>query len=300
MKASSRVIFSSAALVIALAIAALAYAYFLEPSLLVVRHSTLRIEDWDPAFDGLKIVVLGDIHGGSNNVTVEKLKLVVQRVNEQQPDLIVMLGDYVSENVEDQPPSRVGLKMPIETVAQGLSGMRARYGVFAVLGNHDGLYGDDAVAAELTRVGYRVLRHEVAAIERDGSRIRIFGMIDHLKLNRPWIETSNEARSILDASGRGNLIVLQHSPDLLPVISGDLAISPDLKLMLSAHTHGGQVWMPIFGRPVVPSTYGQKYASGHTKQNGVDLFVTSGIGTSVLPLRFAVPPEIVVLTVTSN
>ena len=104
---------------------------------------------------------------------------------------------------------------------------------------------------------------------------------------------------MVDASGEGQLIVLQHSPDLLPVISGDLSISPDFKLMLSAHTHGGQVWFPIFGRPIVPSNYGQKYAYGHTRENGVDLFVTSGIGMSVLPVRFMVPPEIVVLTIRS-
>jgi len=280
-----------------MAIVCVGYAYFIEPARLVVNHSTIAIRGWNPAFEGLKIVMLSDIHGGSNYTTEEKLRLVVEKVNEQNADIVVMLGDYVSETIEDQPVEKVGLKMPMATIATNLAGIKAKYGVFAVLGNHDGWYDDDIVAAEFTHVGYKVLRHEVAAIEKDGQRLRIFGMIDHLKLNKPWKETSAVAKAIVDQNGTGDLIVLEHSPDLLPVISGDLSISPDLKLMLSGHTHGGQIWLPVFGRPGVPSSFGQRYAYGHVVENGVNLFVTSGVGMSVLPFRFMVPPEIVVLTI---
>lgn len=277
----------------------IAYAFFVEPQRLVVNRSTIEIKGWDPAFDNLRIVMLGDIHGGSNYVTPERLREVVRLVNEQDADLVVLLGDYVSQVHEDNPNQRRALRMPVADIADNLAGLKARHGVLAVLGNHDGEFGDEEVAAELTRVGYRVLQHEVASIERGGKRLRIFGMIDHLKLNKTWKETSADAKRIIESSGEGQLIVLQHSPDLLPVISGDLSISPDLKLMLSAHTHGGQVWLPVFGRPVVPSNFGQKYAYGHVRQNDVDLFVTSGIGMSVLPVRFLVPPEVAVLTVRS-
>ncbi|MEO7660513.1 MAG: metallophosphoesterase [Pyrinomonadaceae bacterium] len=278
-------------------LALLAYAYFIEPDRLVVNESTVTIKDWNPAFDGLKIVMLGDIHAGSNYITEEKIREVVAKTNEQNADLVVLLGDYVSEKDDVRP---VRLKMPIETVADNLSGIKAKYGVFAVLGNHDGWFSDSRVAAELTRIGYRVLQNEIAKIEINGQPLRLLGFKDHLKLTNGWVATSAEAKSLVDSSGEGDIIALEHSPDIMPVITGDLAISPDLRLVLAAHTHGGQVWMPIFGRAIVPSIFGQKYAYGHVNENGVDLLVTSGIGMSVLPFRFMVPPEIVVLTVKSR
>ena len=84
------------------------------------------------------------------------------------------------------------------------------------------------------------------------------------------------------------------------MIAGEYSISPDLRLILAAHTHGGQMRFPILGTPMVPSGYGQKYAYGHVNDKNVDMFVTTGIGSSMLPFRFMVPPEIVVVTVTSS
>jgi uncharacterized protein len=277
--------------------ACLAYSYFIEPSRLVVNSSTLKIKTWDTAFDGLKIVMIADIHGGSNNVTEEKLRDIVAKTNEQNADIVVLLGDYVTQIHEDKPLSQRELAMPVATIADNLAGLKANYGVFAVLGNHDGWYNDAEVAAELTRVGYKVLQNEVAVIEKDGKRLKIFGLKDHLKLSKRWDQTSADLKPIADAYGEGNLILLEHSPDIIKVVTGDLSISKDLRLILAAHTHGGQVWFPILGTPVVPSSFGQKYSYGHVKENGVDMFVTSGIGTSVLPIRFMMPPEIVVLTI---
>ena len=275
----------------------LGYAYFIEPNRLVVKHDTLQIKGWNPAFDGLKIVLIGDIHGGSNNVTEAKLRQIVEKTNEQNADLVVLLGDYVSETHSAIPPD---LKMPIDLVADGISGFHAKYGVIAVLGNHDVWFCEECVRRELTRVGYKVLENEVAVIEKNGQHLRILGFRDHLQLAPTWNKTSADAKTLLATSGDGDIIALEHSPDILPIITGDLSISPDLRLILAAHTHGGQVWLPIFGTPIVPSSYGQKYSYGHVKENNVDMFVTSGIGTSVLPIRFMMPPEIAVLTIKSE
>lgn len=277
----------------------LAYAYFVEPSRLVVNHSAITIKNWDPAFDGLKIAMIGDIHGGSNGVTTEKLREVVSKTNEQNPDIVVLLGDYVSEaQLAGNSGRQRALRMPIDTIAANLDGLRAPLGVFAVLGNHDGWHGDRQIADALGRHGIRVLQNEIVTVIRGDKPLRILGFKDHLQLSDAWPKTSALAKQLIASSGgEGHIIALEHSPDIMPMITGDLSISDDLKLVLAAHTHGGQVWFPILGTPIVPSSYGQKYSYGHVRENGVDMFVTTGVGTSILPIRFMVPPEIAVLTV---
>jgi predicted MPP superfamily phosphohydrolase len=100
--------------------------------------------------------------------------------------------------------------------------------------------------------------------------------------------------TIARAPAGSNIIALAHNPDIFP------RLPQTVPLLLAAHTHGGQVNIPVIGTPIVPSRFGSKYTSGHIFENGHHMFVTTGIGTSILPIRFRVPPEIVILTVKSS
>jgi predicted MPP superfamily phosphohydrolase len=190
--------------------------------------------------------------------------------------------------------------MPVATIAENLKGIEAKYGAYAVLGNHDGLFDDQQIAAELERAGINVLQNEIRFIKKDNQQIRLLGLKDHLKLNS-WYTFDADVRSVIAQNEPGgDIIVLEHSPDVFEVLNYYKNLGTDFKLMLAGHTHGGQIWFPVLGTPLIPSSFGQKYARGHISEKGSDLFVTSGVGTSILPLRFGVPPEIAVLTITGN
>ena len=137
----------------------------------------------------------------------------------------------------------------------------------------------------LENAGLTVLENDAAMIELDGAAIWVVGIGDKLEGN-PDI-----ASALAKVGGGAPVIALTHNPDIFPSIPARVALT------IAGHTHGGQVALPIIGRPIVPSAFGERYAAGHIVEGSKHLFVTTGVGTSILPVRFRVPPEISLLTI---
>jgi uncharacterized protein len=258
------------------------WAFFIEPNRLVVRQETLEIDRWPSGLSGLTIAVISDLHVGSAYIDERKLHTIVERTNQLQPDLIVILGDYITGN------GRTSHRVEPEVFAPLLKDLHAPLGVYSVLGNHDWWYNGVKVRRALEANGIKVLENEVAQIDVRGTRLWLVGLAD--LWTRPQLIDATIAPVPQDAP----LIALTHNPDIFPQVPSRV------NLLLAGHTHGGQVRLPLIGSVVESSRYGERYEAGHVVENGHDLFVTTGIGTSIVPVRFGVPPEIVLLVVKSR
>lgn len=289
----------SALLAAALLAAAFVWGFLIEPNLLVVNRHEIKPAGWNKEHDGLRIVVVSDLHGGASFIDAAKLKQVVDAANAENPDLVVLLGDFVSQVRSAEAIEQRPLKMPIEEVARSIAGLKAKFGVFAVIGNHDDWYDRETVRKALERVGIRVLVDELATIEIKSVNLHLLGLRDFMSVGSPS-KFMKEVKALADGIDNGDLIILDHSPDVVPMLTGRNSASDRTRLILAGHTHGGQVWLPFIGSPIVPSNFGQRFAFGLVKYEGVDVFVTTGVGTSILPVRFMVPPEIAVLTLRSG
>lgn len=253
-------------------------ALWVEPARLVVHRKELRVPRWPTALSGLRVALLSDLHVGSPHWDLAHLRELVERTNAEHPDLILLAGDYEINGVW------FGSHVAIEPIAAELARLRAPLGVVAVLGNHDWWNGAARVRHALEANGVRVLDDETQLLTARGSNFAVLGLRDESFRQRTAAEELALAPPGLP------LIVLVHEPDVFA------ELDQRALLTLAGHTHGGQVNVPLLGRCVVPSRFGARYAAGEIVENGRTLFVTTGVGTSILPVRFGVPPEIALLT----
>jgi uncharacterized protein len=175
--------------------------------------------------------------------------------------------------------------VPPEQIAGELRALRSSAGVFAVLGNHDGWLDHDRVKRALEQNGIPVIEESAVRIETPAGPLWIAGISDL------WTGVHDVHAALGSVKDDAPVILLTHNPDVFP------GVPARVSLTLAGHTHGGQVRLPFIGRPIVPSQFGQRYAAGHVIEDGRHLFVATGIGTSILPVRFRVPPDITVLTI---
>lgn len=264
------------------------WAFWLEPASITVRRVHLEVTSWHAEHRGLKVAVLADLHVGSPHMGLGKLRRVVEHTNDERPDLVLLLGDFVIGGRGHSGGVLGGTFVEPEPVAAELGALRAPLGVFAVLGNHDWWFDGERVAAALKGAGVTVLENQAARVESGGRGFWLVGVADL------WTRRPDIAGALGQVEGDDPVILLTHNPDIFP------DVPPRVSLTLAGHTHGGQVNLPLLGRPVVPSRFGQRYAMGHVVEQGRHLFVSGGIGTSIIPVRFRVPPEIVILTLSEE
>jgi predicted MPP superfamily phosphohydrolase len=249
-----------------------------------IEPASLRVEKVDvplhwPYPRPLRVAVVSDLHVGAPYYGLSRLPSIVERINATHPDLICLAGDFVTLGVLG------GHRVPPDSIAHVLAGLSAPYGVFAVLGNHDRTYNGPWVQASLSSVGIRVLEDTAVSISTASGRVWIAGVSDY------WSGPHDIHRALHAVTDSiAPIVLLTHNPDLFPQIPARVTLT------IAGHTHGGQVRLPVIGAPVVPSAYGQRYARGSIIEGGRHLFVSTGIGTSDLPVRLGVPPAIFVLT----
>jgi uncharacterized protein len=273
------------------------YATAFEPHHVTVTKYHLTPRSW-PRGLRLRTAILSDFHAHPRCMGEAALASVVARTNSLMPDLTVLLGDYGSQSAGP---------VPFETVAQILSGLKASRGVFAIQGNHD--WGDDRAARRRghgpTRAEHALRAAGLSFVENAAVRLDSTAPLWLAGLESeetPGVPRDPERfdryrLALLDRTLRNvppgePVILLAHEPDIFA-----LDLDSRVVLTLSGHTHGGQV--RILGwSPWIPSRYGLRYAHGHIAERERDLVVSAGLGSHFvtgLPVRFGVPPEIVVV-----
>jgi uncharacterized protein len=255
-------------------------AFWFEPRSLVITRADIAATSWPGEAPPLRLALLADIQAAGPHVTAERLAAIVAEVNALEPDIIVLLGDYVS--LMRASTSHV----PPKATAAVLARLQAPLGVHAVLGSNDLWLDGRYMRRLLEDFGIKVYENEARALDAGaGRRFWIAGLAD---LSSRAVDLQGTLAQVTDAAP---VILLSHSPDVFPEVPERVALT------LAGHTHGGQINLPYFGRLMVPSRFGQRYAYGHIIEGGRQLYVSSGIGNAILPARYGVPPEIALLRI---
>lgn len=263
-----------------------AYAAGIEPFLrLSVAAHDVRPAGWPPGLR-LRVAALADLHAGAPLLDEARIEAIVAAANALDPDVTVLLGDY---GAASRFVTRV---LPHRDVARRLAALRARHGVFAVTGNHDWWEDEAARAGGMPAIG-RAL--EAAGIPVLANASLRAGPVTIAGVHSSWAFSVGHGAEDLAAAlsgAAGPTLLLAHEPDLFPEVPRGVALT------LSGHTHGGQVRL-LGWSPIVPSRYGNRYAWGHVEEAGRHLVVSGGLGTTRVPVRLGVPPEITLVTLSA-
>lgn len=269
------------------------YAFAIEPMLrLSVAEVSIAPAGWPQDFD-LTIGFLSDFHAIEPWMSAERIARIAALANSYSPDIIILGGDYEAGLKRFK---RFGRLVPMTACADALSQLSAPLGVYAVLGNHDVWTNDgDNVRSAFASRGIPLLENKAVRLAKDGQPFWLLGLGDQLG---PWNQAGFHPQDDLEGTlaqvtDQAPAILVAHEPDIFPRVPRRIALT------LSGHTHGGQVSLPLIGPPMLTYGHHNKYVHGHYRERGRDLVVTSGLGMSIVPVRFGVPPEIMIIRMRS-
>ncbi|MFH1405502.1 MAG: metallophosphoesterase [Patescibacteria group bacterium] len=259
-------------LLLSLSILIIVYGSLIEPRILTIDEQSIVVSQ-DQGIE-LKAVVVGDLHLGPYKKS-GWAKKVVERVNLLDPDIVFLVGDYISNSKEDV------------KYFDSLGDLKAPLGIYAVTGNHE--YHSHAsveVIAKLGSLDIKILENENEAVDVSGGKIMIAGISDI------WFE-GDLYKALEGLEKSDNVILLSHNPDAVLA-----TVTKKADLVVSGHTHGGQIRLPFLGPvPRIPDALGQEYDKGLFVFKGIFLYITNGVGEIGTRVRFFNPPQVSVLNV---
>lgn len=260
-----------------------AYAGGVEPLGLVVTRYAPKLPAW-PAGRKLSVTVISDLHAGMPDMPLPHVRRVVDTANALQPDLIVMLGDFIAHY------SFKTERVPDPQWAAELARLSAPLGTWAILGNHDWWYDLVGVRQALAAVQIPLLENNAVLLGTPGRKFWLAGIGDQIayRLGHHRFRGVDDLPGTLAQVNTDDPVLLMvHEPDIFP------RVPPRVGLTLAGHTHGGQIRLPLIWPAFVPSQYGSRFAYGHIVEDDRHMIVSGGLGTSIVPARLGVPPEIV-------
>jgi predicted MPP superfamily phosphohydrolase len=253
----------------------------LEPNHPRVVRQEIALHRWPTQLNGFTIALLSDLHYDPY-FSVHPLKAAIGMVNDVNPDLIALTGDFVTAPTFDGDKKKAAAQS--EPCASLLRQMHSRYGLWAVLGNHDCFTDAKHVAHALRAEGIQVLINHSEPMELKGTRFWLSGVNDVLS------QAADLDTTLANVPRNEATILLAHEPDY-----ADQVARHPVDLQLSGHSHGGQVRIP-FARPPYLPPMARKYYLGLYRIGRLTLYTNPGLGTMGLPVRLFCPPEITLLT----
>jgi uncharacterized protein len=259
------------------------YATEVEPLSLVVTSYRPRLPRW-PVGRHLSMSVLTDLHAGGPNMSTHHIRHIIDVANALRSDVVVLLGDYMATH------RFVTQRVPYEVWARELGRLQAPLGVWAILGNHDWWQGVERVRRVFADVQIPVLENQAVQLGPNGRRFWLAGLGDQMAIpvaRGKFKGVDDLPGTLARVDSDDPVILLAHEPDIFARVPDRVALT------LAGHTHGGQIRLPLMWERHVPSAFGARFAYGHIVEKQRHMIVSGGLGTSIVPVRLGVPPEIV-------